>query len=123
VLAESRAVAAERAQERKDMFVDNREHLARLERIEPRPAKILVRASPLILPLRKDAPLHLDLKLSCLPLLDGMKFIEAFDEQKISNLFNYRERIRYSSPTKNHSKYCRFASVFRRLAFLTPVTT
>ena len=53
VLAESRAFPAERAQERKDMLVDNLEHFARLEKLEPRPAQIFVGPVRVVLPFGK----------------------------------------------------------------------
>jgi hypothetical protein len=39
------------------------------------------------------APLHLDLQLRGLPLLDGVEFVKTLDEQKVSNLFDYGERV------------------------------
>ena len=59
VPAESRALAAERTQEREDALVDDSEHLARLERLEARPPEILVGPAALVLPFRGNAPLHL----------------------------------------------------------------
>jgi hypothetical protein len=44
--------------------------------------------------LREDAPLHLDLELGGLPLLDRLELIETFDEQKVSDLFDHGERVR-----------------------------
>jgi hypothetical protein len=51
VLTESRALAAERTQEREDALVDDSEHLARLERLEARPPEILVGPATLVFPL------------------------------------------------------------------------
>jgi hypothetical protein len=81
VLAESRALAAERTQKREDALVDDSEHLARLERLEARPPEILVGPAALVLPFRGNAPLHLDFKLDSFPLLNGMELIETLDEQ------------------------------------------
>lgn len=97
VLAESRTLPAERAQEREHVLVNDCEHLARLEGFEPRPAQILVGAAALILTLRKNPPLHFDLELRGLPLLDGMELIETLDEQKVSDLFDHGQRVRHSA--------------------------
>jgi len=61
MLAESRALAAECAQERKDMFVDDLVHLRRCEVLEAGPAQILVRSAALVRAFREDLPFHVDL--------------------------------------------------------------
>ena len=79
------------------MLVDDREHLARLERLEARPAQVVIRTAALVLPFREDASLHFDLELGGLPLLDRVEFIETLDEQKVSDLFDHGERVRHAA--------------------------
>lgn len=80
VLAESRALPAECAQEREDVLVHHREHLARFERFKARPAQVLERSTALVLPRREDTPLHRNLECRRFPLLDGVELIKTLDE-------------------------------------------
>ena len=48
-------VAAERAQEREDVVIDDREHFLRLEMFEARPAEVFVRPAAVVFAFRKHA--------------------------------------------------------------------
>src|SRR5262249_16431369 len=89
VLAKSRTFAAQGAQEREDALVDDREHLAWFERLEPRPSQIVVGPPALVLSFRENTAFHRYLQGIGFPLLDGVKLIESLDEKQICNLLDY----------------------------------
>jgi len=75
------------------MLVDDAEHLARLEILEPRPAQVLVGLAALVLAVGKDAPLQWSVERGRLALFDLLHLVEPLDEDQIGDLLDNLEGI------------------------------
>ena len=93
VVRVGRAVAAKRAQEGKDVVVDDREHFLGLEMLEARPAQVVVRPAPGIAALGEDAALHRALEAQGFIFLQGVEVVEALEEEQVGDLLDDFEGI------------------------------
>lgn len=69
-------IPAERAQKRKDMVGNEREHFARFEMLEARPAEILITTPARVLPFWKYASVHRPPQTVRLRFLEGVQIVE-----------------------------------------------
>ncbi len=93
VVGIGRAVAAQVAQERKDVLADDLVHLGRGEVLELAPAKVLVRPPAVILALGKHPPLHRLLQPRGLVFFQGVQVIQAAQEEQVGDLLDDLQRV------------------------------
>ncbi len=93
VVAVGRAIAAHGAQEGKDVFAHDGEHLGRCEVLEARPPQVVVGATPSVFARREDAVLHRELQDEGAAFFQGVGFVQAADEQQVSNLLHHLQGI------------------------------
>ena len=97
VVRVGRAVAAQGAQEREDVFADHAEHLGRDEVLKARPAQVVIRpriARVVILSLGENAALHGLLEPNRLVLLQRVQVIQPAQEKQVSDLLDDLQRVR-----------------------------
>jgi hypothetical protein len=97
-----RALAVERPDEREHMFVEDAEHLARLEMLEFRPAQVFVGFAAFvrvagfrdpIVTFGKDAPLDRLPQSGGSALLQLLHLVEALDEDQVGDLLDHLQRV------------------------------
>ncbi len=90
-------VAAQRAQERKDVLAHDGVHVRRREVLESRPAQVVVRAASAlpdaVFPLREDAALYRTLEPGSLALRQHVQVVEPAEKQKVGDLLDDFEGV------------------------------
>ena len=87
------AIAAQSAQERKDMLAHDRVHLGRRKVLEARPAQVVVIPLLGVLALGEDAPLYRLARGGWICSLRACAGRPAAQEQQVSDLLHHLERI------------------------------
>ena len=90
-------VTTQRAQKRKHVLANHREHLGGRDVLEARPAERLVRQAAVladvVCALRKDAPRHRPLEARRLVLLQRVQVVEPTQKEQVGDLLHHLERI------------------------------
>ena len=94
VLGVGGAVAAQGAQEGKDVLADQFVEVASLEILELGPAEIGVGPPLVVFPCREEAPFHGDIEGAGLLLFENLEIVQAAKEEKVGDLLDHFQRIR-----------------------------